>query len=186
MRTRQLKSALLLLLPLLLTGCAAGNTASGGSMQPSAASSMGPSNERCPPVDLRTPSGVGIDLTGTWTGDQAIFLVAQIGDCVWWEELSAQGNRAPGERFRRVFSGKLQSDFTIVGRFAMIYVDPTWAVPAPGYSIPREGEAVYHLVIRQEGSAEVLTLEGPARESVDFESFRTVVLTQISDDTKWP
>lgn len=171
----------------LLVGCSASTSpgAEGPSGSASAIIDPGPADV-CSPIDLRTPSGSRLDLTGTWTGDDARFFVAQFGDCVFWEELSAEENRPLGERFRRLFAGQLRADFTIAGRFGITYLDPNWLQPAPGYVVPRWGEAVYRVVIHQDGGSDVVTLEGPARESNDFRSFRTVVLTRISTSTDLP
>lgn len=171
------------ILGMILIGCSASSSPAASGPVP--ASAPAGEDEACAAIDLRTPSGERLDLTGTWRADDARFFVAQFGDCVWWEELSAEENGPLGERFRRLFAGHLQADFTVIGRFGMIYIDPSWIIPAPGFVVPRSGEAVYRVVIRQEGGTELITLEGPARESTEG-SFRTIVLTRIASGTELP
>ena len=172
-----------LLLVLGLSACGpSGSSDPGVSGSPEASDGVA-STQACQPIDLRTPSGERLDLTGTWSGDGALFFVAQDGDCVAWEELSEEETRPLGDRFRRVFSGNLRADLTVAGTFAMIYVQPGWIVPGAGFVVPRSGEAVYEVVFDQDGA---FTLEGPARESVDFGEFETVVLTRISTSTAIP
>jgi hypothetical protein len=167
----------------MLSACGLSASSDAGLSEGPEVSSGAAVTQACASIDLRTPSGDGLDLTGTWSGDGALFFVAQDGDCVHWEELSGTEGGPLGERFRRVFSGTLREDFTVSGTFGMIYVQPGWIVPAPGYDVPRSGEAVYEVVFDEEGAP---TLEGPARESVDYGAFETVVLTRISTSTAIP
>lgn len=138
----------------------------------------------CQPIELLTPSGQQLDLTGTWSGDSALFFVAQEGDCVAWEELS-QGPEL-GSRFRRVFSGRLATDFTVAGTFVVTYASPQWVVPGAGFVVPRSGEAEYQVSIEVDGLEETITLTGPSRESTDFGVFETVTLIQMSPSTAYP
>jgi hypothetical protein len=138
----------------------------------------------CEPIALRTPAGERLDLTGTWFGDDALFLIAQEGDCVAWEELS--NDPEPGSRFRRVYSGRLSTDFTVDGTFVVIYVVPGLVAPGAGFVFPRSGDAEYRIIVEQVGGEEAITLAGPSRESTDFGVFETVVLTRISTSTALP
>ena len=89
-----------------------------GSPSPSAASAGASpageaTTETCAPIDLLTPSGEPVDLTGTWQGDDlALYQVRQLGECVW---LIGQNGT-----YTYVFQGRLQGDFGVVGRWAVI------------------------------------------------------------------
>lgn len=78
----------------------------------------------CPDIDLRSPSGERIDLTGTWEtereGNRAgIYFVRQIGECVWFAGgLPRPGGTTAGGPLgfvTVVFQGRAGADFLITG-----------------------------------------------------------------------
>jgi hypothetical protein len=69
----------------------------------------------CEPLDLRTPSGDRIDLTGTWRGAQTLVYVRQEANCVWWMALSDYPDEALGSRNMLLYRGNLYPDFTLRG-----------------------------------------------------------------------
>ena len=69
---------------LVLAACSSGSAApseAGSSATPGPPSTGG---AECRPIDLRSPQGVRVDLTGTWSSDGFDHHVRQTGDCVWW------------------------------------------------------------------------------------------------------
>jgi len=171
------------LLGALLAACSAsaGLTDSEPSATSPAAAAAGPA---CKPIDLRTPSGEQIDLTGTWQGYEALHFVRQYGDCVWWEELTTAPEDEPlGQIYRSVFFGRLQTDFTLVGQWADIY---TGLLPNGAPVIPSNGEAVWTIIIQSEGTTEVITLRGLLRFA-DADGIRApLVLTRVDAGTAFP
>jgi hypothetical protein len=171
-----------LVLVALLAACSASVGATDS--EPSATSSAAAVADRaCNPIDLRTPSGQRIDLTGTWKGYETLHFVRQYGDCVWWEELTALQDEPLGNIYRSVFFGRLQTDFTLVGQWADIY---TGILPNGAPVIPSNGEAVWEIIIESEGTAEVTTLRGLWRFP-DADGIRpTIVLTRVDAGTALP
>lgn len=116
-----------LILVALLTGCgsASAPTASGTSTHaPPASTTAGPD---CTPIDLRSPGGHPLDLTGTWetgsrvAGDLRILQVRQIGRCVYWWGENAFPERygQPAHQYN-VFRGVLDTDFSLVGQWVEV------------------------------------------------------------------
>jgi hypothetical protein len=72
----------------------------------------------CPPIDIRTPQGTRIDLTGTWVtgsrlaGDEVFYEVRQSGECLWGRAYSAFEGQEPAELFDILIVGIVRSDFT--------------------------------------------------------------------------
>ena len=72
----------------------------------------------CPTIDIRTPQGTRIDLTGTWTtgnagaGNQVLYELRQDGDCLWGRAYSAYGDQDLGESFDLLTVGIVRPDFT--------------------------------------------------------------------------
>ena len=108
-------------LVLCLVGC---NPSPGTSTSPVPSVSASAAAVACPPIDLRTPAGDRIDLTGTWLTEKegirgGIYYFRQVGSCIWF----AGGFTPPDDLEVRtalgyitvVFHGTLQSDFTING-----------------------------------------------------------------------
>lgn len=172
-----------LLAAALLAACSASVGPTGS--EPSATSSAAAvADPECKPIDLRTPSGDQINLTGTWQGYEALHFVRQYGDCVWWEELTTAPEDEPlGHIYRSVFFGRLQTDFTLVGRWADIY---TGNLPNGAPVIPSSGETVWEIVIQSEGTTELITLRGLLRFA-DADGIRaTLVLSRVDAGTAFP
>lgn len=87
---------------------------------------MGGGRALCQALELRGPNGARVDLTGTWQGAEALWLVTQSGSCVVLEGFSQITGQRNGEEFRFVFNGDVRSDFSIVGRWTW-----TWACSGP-------------------------------------------------------
>ncbi len=76
----------------------------------------------CASIDLRTPTGEGLQLTGLWRSpDGGTYYLRQAGSCVWFVGLSGDTG-APGRtgtsEWTNAFFGTLQSDFTLRGEWA--------------------------------------------------------------------
>jgi hypothetical protein len=73
----------------------------------------------CPAIQLVSPQGNPVDLTGTWAtgtvegGNQVIYELRQQGECVWGRAYSAIAGQEPAELFDMVLVGTVQTDFTI-------------------------------------------------------------------------
>jgi hypothetical protein len=170
-------------LTVILVGC----NSPASSTEPASSDSPAPSvaaATSCHPLDLRSPNGEEVDLTGTWQGPARLLSVRQFGRCVWWEELSAfVDDEPPGYHYRRLFQGELLSDFTIVGRFGDVYTrtSPSIYVHPP----PREGDAIYQISFEGEGASEVVVLAGPFLDAVS-QGESITDWTRISDSTELP
>lgn len=111
---------------LLLAGvvaCLPGAASSSAGSAESGTPLAGPAGA-CPDIDLRTPSGDRIALSGTWVTERegtraGIYYLHQVGECLWF----AGGFPPPGDPDSQgplgfqtvVFKGRLQSDFSITG-----------------------------------------------------------------------
>lgn len=129
---------------------------------PSLAESVGqPGAVACGPIDLVTPSGARVDLTGTWRGITGIHYVRQVGMCVFWIGLSDYPGDEAGEQWMLTFRGELASDFTLRGEWAWV-VRPI----RPGLTGPDRGEVTFQLAVSAEGGTETLTLRSFTRSEV--------------------
>ncbi len=105
------------LLCVALAGCQS-PTPSPNSEPTASASLTAPAASECPAIDIRTPQGTRIDLTGTWTtgsplaGDEVIYELRQDGECLWGRAYSAFGGQEPGEAFDILIVGIVRPDFT--------------------------------------------------------------------------
>jgi hypothetical protein len=105
---------------LALVGCA---IAPASTVNPT----VGATPASCQAIDLRSPSGKPVDLTGIWetgsdaAGDRRIFELRQVGSCVYWSGRNAFPTRFAGPVPRgespNVFRGVLHSDFSLVGEW---------------------------------------------------------------------
>jgi len=75
---------------------------------------------RCEPINLITPQGNRVDLTGTWSGRGATHYVRQLGSCVWWIALSDIPGQPPGSAHSITFHGFIRTDFSLVGEWAFV------------------------------------------------------------------
>lgn len=93
-----------------------------GSLAPGASAEE---SRECPPIDIRGLSGTPVDLTGVWrSNDLGIYDLHQIGSCVYWLGMSQYGGEEPGSSWTNVFTGTVQSDLTIIGRWADVPFNP--------------------------------------------------------------
>ena len=98
-----------------------------GSSSPPEASAVA-ETEACPAIDLISPGGEPLDLTGMWLADDfGTYAIRQVGSCVYWLGMSdtddGDGDQPhdaypPGRWWTNVFSGRLSSDFLIHGTWA--------------------------------------------------------------------
>jgi hypothetical protein len=135
---------------LLLVGCIA--SVSPATPPPSSGASSGLGSGElppgCEPIDLRSPNGQQIDLTGAWTGPQPwvgffqspteMTWIRQLGDCLWGSVMDAEFRSDPN--FQGTFEqrggnlgtmhGRITSDFSIEAQLVSIrHGSP--AAPAP-------------------------------------------------------
>jgi hypothetical protein len=122
----------LLMVGAVLVGCTA--TAPGTALDSSAFASptSDPGNAAsCTAIELRTPGGSRVDLTGTWRGRGAVHHIRQSGNCVWWIALSDIPGEPAGSAFSITFHGQIRQDFTLVGEWAFV-VRPIIGTPPSG------------------------------------------------------
>jgi hypothetical protein len=133
--------------------------------QPGPSASVGPDPSGpsgtaidCQSIDLRTPAGEALDLTGTWEGGAMVHHVRQTGDCVWWIAYGTWPGLALGETGTLVFASRLASDFTVRGRFEHI----VGLNNADAYGLPGPGrELRFSVVFDDAGNATTLERLGP-------------------------
>lgn len=82
----------------------------------------------CPSINLRTPAGDPIQLSGRWRSDDGgTYYLRQVRSCVWWMGLSG-GTGAPGgvgtTNWTNSFFGTITPDSTLRGTWA----DVPWGV----------------------------------------------------------
>jgi hypothetical protein len=153
-----------------LVGCTAAS--------PSASAPVGsqplPEEVRCQAVNLLTPKGERIDLTGTWRGhDRGTYFIRQSGSCVWWVGLSNDtgGLQGPTPDWTRAFFGTLSSTFQLRGSYAdvpwgsgfgygplewLLYIDEVDGVEAVTLSITLDSGALRNdYMVRAEDEVEL-------------------------------
>jgi hypothetical protein len=97
--------------------------AASASPSPAPTGSPGTATTDCPNIDLRSPAGERVALTGTWVTERegsraGLYFLHQVGDCVWfagslpWPGDDSQG---PLGFVTVVFRGRVRSDFSITG-----------------------------------------------------------------------
>ena len=82
----------------------------------------------CPGLDLRTPDGQIVYLTGRWIGSgdpnalpaPSVYFLRQTNSCLAWVGLSAQPGEALGDSWIETFSGQIHANFTIAGSWEMV------------------------------------------------------------------
>lgn len=112
-RTATRASVAAFALVLALAGCAVATPP----VRPSANAVETPSPPpACPDIDLRSPSGEPLDLSGTWHGDDnAYWLFFQVGECVWATATDVYfGDSYTVQTLR----GRLLTDLTVPVEFA--------------------------------------------------------------------
>jgi hypothetical protein len=106
---------LLLLVAVGLGSCQGSSPTS--TPMPNASAGASASPAECPTIDIRTPQGTRIDLTGTWTtgtplaGNEVIYDLRQYGECLWGQAYSGFEGQEPGEAFDILIVGIVRPDF---------------------------------------------------------------------------
>jgi hypothetical protein len=114
----------------------------------------------CEAIDLRTPSGTRIDLTGTWRGGQTVVYVRQEAGCVWWMALSDWPGEALGSQNMLVFRGNVYPDFTLRGDW-MNLVKPT--------EFPIGGSTTFQIDTDVDGATDVVELRSLEPDYATFQ-----------------
>ena len=123
-----------------VTACVAVPTASPSTAQPSASA---PAQAGLPPgcenIDLRSPAGDRVDLTGAWAGSgilagesEAATWLQQVGDCVYGSVVGSGMLGAPLAGTITNLSGRVGPDFEI--DFEVVIVSQPQVVPFGTYS----------------------------------------------------
>lgn len=111
---------------LLALGVACTGSATSGAPTQAPTASPGIASIDCPNIDLRSPSGERIDLTGTWVTERegtraGIYFLHQVGDCLWFAGGLPWPSDLPEDETLGlqtvVFQGRVGSDFVITGRW---------------------------------------------------------------------
>jgi len=157
------------LLALARTGCAGSPGSAPSELASPTTGSAAPAQTDCAPVELRTPAGERIDLTGAWGGGSTIHYLRQIGSCVWWEAVSNLPGAPLGSHWRRAFYGRLASDFTLSGEWAEVFNDPSFR---PGG--PESGWVEFQIVTETLGGEEEINTGG---QVVDF--YHAITLERV-------
>lgn len=135
-----------------LTACASASPSASANASPVGSSEPAPP-AACAALDLRTPSGDALALTGLWRSpDGGNYYLRQAGSCVWFTGLSP-GTGAPGRLgvtgWTNVFLGTLHSDFTLQGEWA----DVPWGRDTG------VGELTWNVDVAEVASQEAITLQ---------------------------
>jgi hypothetical protein len=136
-------------LGLVLLGCSSGSPPPSGSTSPGASAAPTLAAEaECRPIDLFSPAGDRVDLTGTWQGDVLVHHVRQVDDCVWWIAYSTWPGTDTGELGTLAFRGQVASDFTLRGAWTPIVMVNSPQV----YGLPeRAGPEAFRIEFDEEG-----------------------------------
>lgn len=129
----------------------------------------------CDPVDIRTPSGARIDLTGTWRGAQTLVYLRQESSCVWWMAISDFPGEALGSRILLVFEGNIYSDLTLRGEWMAIVkpLELLW---------PPRGATTFKIEVDDSGGTEAVvlrSLEPAPLTASDARPYTDVTLTYV-------
>jgi hypothetical protein len=104
----------------------------------------------CASVELQSPQGARVDLSGAWEGATGSYRLSQVGSCVWWVAQSIWPGNAIGQDWQMAFHGHVQSDFTLRGDWAFVYIANYSALPSGG--------VVYQIEFSDAGTAETASL----------------------------
>ena len=134
----------------LLAACTPG----GPSGSPSPGASVSQAAAECAPIDLRSPSGSGVQLTGVWLSTEpGVIDILQRGSCVYW--VGTFLDSQAGLEHVSAFTGTIRSDFRITGRFGYVPFDPQ--VPSEDLL---DGSAELRIDFDRTGEAEHPVLRG--------------------------
>ena len=131
----------------------------------------------CGPIELETPSGERLDLSGTWGGGSTIHYIREIGTCVWWEAVSNLPGAPLGSHWRNVFHGSVAPDFTLSGDWAELYNDSSFRQGGP-----ESGWVQLEIVIESVAGEETVTL---VRGATRGDPYRPESLERI-ETPEWP
>jgi hypothetical protein len=120
-RLGRLGGLVLLSAGVVLGGCGTSPASSAPASSQAPSPSVAAASDPCQPVDLRTPDGERVDLTGAWEGGVTFHEARQSRDCVWWVGFSSWPGDDLGDAWLLTFSGHLEPDFTLHGEWAEIY-----------------------------------------------------------------
>lgn len=184
---RRVRGITLVVAVLGLAACTLGSPAPSAVPSPTPNESPAEASTTCDELNLRTPTGRQLDLTGTWElADVPIVrLVRQIGDCVWWEEFDAVPGEPRAQVYRRVYFGTLQSDLTITGHFGDIFYVSAFD-PAGEFCVQLFGRATWRVDITVSGGDDLITLVGPSRGTDRPNcALYSWVFSRTSTSTEW-
>jgi hypothetical protein len=103
----------------------------------------------CHPLDLRSPDGEQVDLTGAWQGGVTFHEARQSDDCVWWVGFSSWPGDDLGSAWLLTFSGHIAPDFTLSGEWSEIFTAELHA--------PRNCPATFEIEFIEDGEIELTT-----------------------------
>lgn len=115
-----------MVLAALMTACGSTSSPSLSAADPSAAGAIQAGlPPDCKPIDLLSPTGVRVDLTGQWAGsgilaghDEMAWL-NQIGDCVYGSVVGGEISRGPRQTIVNL-NGRVGADFVIGFEVVMV------------------------------------------------------------------
>lgn len=118
-----MRSAVLLVLAGLVAACASPTTRGSPRAETPAPSATGTGSAAlspCPDVELRTPSGDELDLTGTWLGNEdSYWVLTQVRGCLWGTTTDLYAEPAGRPTYWQIYlRGIVQPDFTVPIEFA--------------------------------------------------------------------
>lgn len=173
MRERRLAG--LALLAVLATACGTGSPSS--SLVPGA--SAQPAGRDCSSVNIVTPSGADVQLTGTWRADdQGRYEIFQRESCVNWLGMSQDrgADSSAGDDWTNVFIGTIRPDFTIVGDWGDVPFNP--ALPS---NFLGNGSLVLKIDFDETGDVDRPVLRRTAESSGGFGGGVWVLEESLSD-----
>ncbi len=133
----------------ILAGC----RSPASSVEPGSSGSPAPSEaavgQGCHPVDLRSPDGEEVDLTGAWQGGVTFHEARQHDDCVWWVGFSSWPGDDLGSAWLLTFSGHIAPDFTLSGEWSEIFTAELHA--------PRNCPANFQIEFGDDGEIQLTT-----------------------------
>lgn len=138
----------------------------------------------CTSIELFSPQGERVDLTGTWEGGIFVHHVRQLGDCVWWIGYARWPGTELGELATLTFFGHLAADFSLSGQWATI-VRPS--APAAYYAGPADGRVAFLVEFDPEsGFADALTRITGAKTDATYPSDELRWVGQLPESANPP